>query len=50
MKGYLSIVKYYHTNRDEGFGIGLILISENIEISLKKISSEKNKRLILLMV
>ena len=46
MKGYLSIVKYYpDTNRDEGFGIGLILISENIEISLKKVSSERIKRI-----
>ena len=45
-KGYLSIVKYYpDTNRDEGFGIGLILISENIEISLKKVSSERIKRI-----
>jgi len=46
MKGYLSIVKYYpDTNRDEGFGIGLILISEETHFSLAKISAERLKRI-----
>lgn len=53
MKGYLSIVKYYpDTNRDEGFGIGIILISEETNlstgqagISLRKISSDRLKRI-----
>ncbi len=42
MKGYLSIVKYYpDTYRDEGFGIGLILISEDAKISLIRFSQER---------
>ncbi|MCK9426892.1 MAG: hypothetical protein M0Q21_12705 [Ignavibacteriaceae bacterium] len=46
MKGYLSIVKYYpDTNRDEGFGIGLIMISEETHFSLAKISTERLKRI-----
>jgi len=46
MKGYLSIVKYYpDTNRDEGFGIGLILISEETHFSHAKISAERLKRI-----
>ncbi|MDP2302528.1 MAG: hypothetical protein Q8N03_08900 [Ignavibacteria bacterium] len=46
MKGYLSIVKYYpDTNRDEGFGIGLIMISEETHFSLAKISIERLKRI-----
>ncbi|MHB9011835.1 MAG: hypothetical protein ACYC49_06350 [Ignavibacteriaceae bacterium] len=46
MKGYLSIIKYYpDTNRDEGFGIGLILISEDAELSLNKISYDRIKRI-----
>jgi hypothetical protein len=46
MKGYLSIVKYYpDNNRDEGFGIGLILISEDGKVSLTKFSSERIKRI-----
>ncbi len=46
MKGYLSIIKYYpDNNRDEGFGIGLILISEEGKISLIKFSSERIKRI-----
>lgn len=46
MKGHLSIVKYYpDNNRDEGFGIGLILISEDGKVSLTKFSSERIKRI-----
>lgn len=46
MKGYLSIINYYpDTNRDEGFGIGLVLISDEAEISLTKFSSERIKRI-----
>jgi len=46
MKGYLSIIKYYpDINRDEGFGIGLILISEDAKINLKKFSSDRLRRI-----
>ena len=46
MKNYLSIVKYYpDTNRDEGFGIGLILISEETSQSIARISSERLRRI-----
>lgn len=46
MKGYISIVKYYpDTNRDEGFGIGLVLISEEADISLNRVSTERLKRI-----
>lgn len=46
MTGYLSIVKYYpDNNREEGFGIGLILISEDGKLSLAKFSSERIKRI-----
>lgn len=46
MKGYFTIIKYYpDNNRDEGFGIGLILISEDAEISFSKISSERIRRI-----
>jgi hypothetical protein len=46
MKGYLSIIKYYpDNNRDEGFGIGLILISEDGVFSKIKTSTERYKRI-----
>jgi len=46
MNGYISIVKYYpDNNRDEGFGIGIILISEDLSSSLVRISHERLKRI-----
>lgn len=46
MKGYLSIVKYYpDSNRDEGFGIGLILISDESDLSIVKFSNDRLKRI-----
>lgn len=46
MNGKLSIIKYYpDNNRDEGFGIGLVLISSEFKSSLVKISSDRLKRI-----
>lgn len=44
MKANISIIQYFpDTNREEGFGIGLILSSGNL--SLVKVSSERIKRI-----
>jgi hypothetical protein len=46
MNGYISIIKYYpDNNRDEGFGVGIILISEEITMPLVRISKERLKRI-----
>ena len=46
MNGYLSLIKYFPDNsRDDGFGIGLILISEEANLCLKRISNDRLKRI-----
>jgi len=46
MKGHLSIIKYYpDNNRMEGFGVGLIICTDNGEESYIKISNPRIKRI-----
>jgi hypothetical protein len=46
MYGYFSIIKYYpDTNRDEGFGVGIILLDATNQVIDFKVSNERIKRI-----